>query len=322
MEQKRILALGFFDGVHLGHGALLTACRALADEKGVQAGAVTFTSHPDALVSGKAPGLINTPADRERIMREEYKMDAVIALPFDRAMMTMPWQDFFCLLREKYHAAGLVCGHDFRFGNRGEGNAAILRSVCAENGMDCIVIPQQKLDGVTISSTHIRMLLEQGEMEEAARFLGHPHFLTGEVVGGRHLGHKLGFPTANIDLSGRFLPKAGVYAVRAVLPCNGVENCGGSEPPAGDSEKIIAPCGAYFGIANLGAAPTVGHPKVLLEVHFDGFSGDLYGKTVTVEFLSFLREIQKFASKADLSLQLEKDLTRLRATAADFPLKK
>ena len=200
MEQKRILALGFFDGVHLGHGALLTACRSLADERSVQAGAVTFTSHPDALVLGKAPKLINTPADRERIMGEQYHMDTVIALPFDREMMTMPWQEFFRMLQEEFGAVGLVCGHDFRFGSRGEGSAAILQTACEANGMDCVVIRQQKLDGVSISSTYIRSLIEAGEMETAARFLGHSHFLTGEVVGGRHLGHKLGFPTANLLL--------------------------------------------------------------------------------------------------------------------------
>lgn len=290
MEQKRILALGFFDGVHLGHGALLTACRALADEKGVQAGAVTFTSHPDALVSGKAPGLINTPADRERIMREEYKMDAVIALPFDRAMMTMPWQDFFCLLREKYHAAGLVCGHDFRFGNRGEGNAAILRSVCAENGMDCIVIPQQKLDGVTISSTHIRMLLEQGEMEEAARFLGHPHFLTGEVVGGRHLGHKLGFPTANLLLPEEIIcPRNGVYACR--VRYNGK---------------------AYMAVANVGHRPTVQGHRLTIEPWILDFEGDLYGKQITLEFHHFLRPERKFDSLEQLKEAVLADGARTR----------
>ena len=102
MNEKKIIALGFFDGVHLGHGALLTACRRLAEEMGCKAAAVTFTTHPEALVRGTAPGLINTPADREMLMKTLYGMDSVIFLPFDKNMMTMPWQGFFRMLITKY----------------------------------------------------------------------------------------------------------------------------------------------------------------------------------------------------------------------------
>ena len=113
---KTIYALGFFDGVHLGHGALLQECRRLADEHGCQAAAVTFSSHPDTLVLGKTPGLINTIEDRIRLLKEAG-MDDVVVLPFDKKMQSMHWQDFLRLLVESYGAAGLVCGHDFRFGN-------------------------------------------------------------------------------------------------------------------------------------------------------------------------------------------------------------
>lgn len=290
MEQKTILALGFFDGVHLGHGALLNACRALADEKGVAAGAVTFTSHPDALVSGKDPGLINTPADRERLMRERYRMDTVIALPFDRAMMTMPWQDFFRLLRETYGAVGLVCGHDFRFGSRGAGNAQILRAACGENGMDCVVIPEQKLDGVTISSTHIRRLLELGHMESAKRFLGHPHFLTGQVVQGRKLGHKLGFPTANVLLpEGIVCPRHGVYACKVRL-----------------GEEV------YSAVTNVGSRPTVQGHQVRTESWILDYEGDLYGRQIVLEFHFFLRPEKKFDSLQKLKEAVLADGARTR----------
>lgn len=278
MKQKRILALGFFDGVHLGHGALLKACRDLADQMGCVAGAVTFTSHPDALVSGKAPELINTPADREKVMREQYHMDCVIPLTFDRAMMTMPWQDFFAMLVEQYGAVGLVCGHDFHFGNRGAGNATILRDACEKAGMGCVVIPEQKLEGVTISSTYIRTLLEAGNMSRAARYLGHPHFLTGTVVGGRHLGHKLGFPTANLLLpEGVVCPKHGVYAGKAKV--------GGSE---------------YTAVTNVGSRPTVEGHQVRAESWLLDFDGDLYGQEITLEFYQFLRPERKFDSLEEL----------------------
>ena len=290
MEQQRILALGFFDGVHLGHGALLSACYDIARKRGCQAGAVTFASHPDALILGKAPALINTAADRERIMRQQYHMDTVITLPFDRAMMNMPWQDFFRLLRESYHAVGLVCGHDFRFGSRGQGNAPLLQRACAEAGMECIVVPEQKLDGITVSSTHIRELLEEGKMQEAARFLGHPHFLTGQVVSGRHLGHKLGFPTANLLLPEDVVcPKHGVYACRVCFE--------GQE---------------YLAVANVGHRPTVHGHRLTIEPWILDFEGDLYGREITLEFHSFLRSEQKFSDLEALKAAVMEDARQTR----------
>ena len=119
---QTIYALGFFDGVHLGHRALLNECRRLARETGREAGAVTFDAHPDALVFGTAPVLINTPADRERLLYRS--LDRVITLPFDEKMHTTPWEEFLDLLRRDYAAAGFVCGDDFRFGSRGAGNGA------------------------------------------------------------------------------------------------------------------------------------------------------------------------------------------------------
>ena len=285
MEQKQILALGFFDGVHLGHGALLEVCRATADEMGCDAGAVTFDSHPGALVSGDAPGLINTAHDRRRVMTEQYYMDRVICLPFDEEMRTMPWQEFFRMLREKYGAVGLVCGHDFRFGYRGQGNASLLKEACRAHGMACRVIPEQKLEGVTVSSTRIRGLIESGEMETAARFLGHPHFLTGEVVTGRNLGHRLGFPTANLLLpEGVVCPRHGVYACRVRV---------GQE--------------RYMAVANVGRRPTVNGHRLTIEPWILDFSGDLYGQEIRLEFHRFLRPEEKFDSLEALRQQVLAD---------------
>lgn len=285
MEHRQILALGFFDGVHLGHGALLQACRKLADQQGVAAGAVTFTSHPDALVSGKAPGLINTEEDRLRLLKTLYCMDSVITLPFDRAMMEMPWQDFFRLLLRENHAAGLVCGHDFRFGNRGEGNPALLQGACRGAGIPCVVVPEQRIDGITISSSHIRYLLEAGDMETAVRFLGHPHILTGEVVSGRHVGRTIGVPTANLLLpEGLLCPRHGVYACMAEF----------------DGRR-------YPAVTNIGTRPTVGGHRVTVEPWILDYSGDLYGKTLTLEFHKFLRLEQKFGSLKELKAEIQKN---------------
>lgn len=291
MEQKRIIALGFFDGVHLGHGALLTACRHMADEMGCEAAALTFSTHPDSLVSGSAPGLINSISDRERLMKSLYGIDRVIALPFDRNMMTMPWRTFSHSLVKKYAAAGLVCGHDFRFGNRGEGTPALLQQACEDAGIPCTVIPEQRLDGITISSTYIRALLSQGDMEQAARFLGHPHIISGTVVPGRHLGRTLGIPTANLVLPEELAqPRKGVYACKAFI--------GGRE---------------YLAVTSLGTRPTVSGTYLTLEPWILDFDGDLYGREITLEFYRFLRSERKFDSLEELRQQILHDAAQTSA---------
>ncbi len=178
---KQVLALGFFDGVHLGHAALLSACRDLADRLGTAAGALTFDHHPKALTDGAAPGLINTLPDRVRLLKA-LGIDQTLVLPFDRQLMELPWQDFFRRLLEEYGAVGLVWGHDFRFGRRGAGNGALLAEACRASGIPYCAVPEQKFRGLTVSSTHIRALLEAGEIQEANGFLGHPHLLTGQAV--------------------------------------------------------------------------------------------------------------------------------------------
>lgn len=289
MKEKTIYALGFFDGVHLGHAALLAACRKLAAEQDCKAAAVTFSSHPDTLVLGKTPKLINTIEDRVRLLKAAG-MDDVIVLPFDRKMQTMSWQDFLCLLREHYGAAGLVCGHDFRFGNQGSGNAQLLQDYCKEKGMPWAVVPEQKLEDVTISSTHIRTLLEQGQMEEAARFLGHPHMLTGEVVSGRKLGRTLGIPTANLRLpEGIAELPYGVYACQATVSGN-----------------------TYLAVTNIGNRPTVGGHHTTVEPWLLDFEGDLYGQELTLRFHRFLRAEQKFPSLDTLKAEIIKNAAECR----------
>ena len=200
MKNKTIYALGFFDGVHIGHGALLNSCRELAREGGWNCGVVTFSAHPDTLVLGQTPRLINTPEDRERLLRQGYGVDTVVTLPFDRRMRDMSWKDFLDLLRREYDAAGFVCGEDFRFGAGGVGNAGLLAIYCRAESLPWAVVPELTLDGIRISSTHIRGLIEAGKMSTAVKFLGHPHILTGQVIHGRHLGSTLGIPTANLRL--------------------------------------------------------------------------------------------------------------------------
>ncbi len=297
MKEKTIYALGFFDGVHLGHGALLHACRTLADQTGSRAGVVTFSNHPDELVFGKAPGLINTAEDRDSLLKDRFSMDTVVTLPFDRAMMTMLWEDFYQMLRQNYGAAGIVCGEDFRFGNGGAGSGQKLMEACAADGIPCVVVPQMLLEGKVISSTHIRTLMEQGRMEEAVRFLGHPHILTGHVVHGLQIGRTIGVPTANLLLpEGLIVPKFGVYACLAVV----------------DGKK-------YPAVTNIGTRPTVGGRGITVEPWILDYAGDLYGQEIRLEFYKFLRPEMKFADLSALRKEIYRNADETRAFFKDIP---
>ena len=289
MKQNTIYALGFFDGVHLGHQALLRACRELADRHGCRAGVVTFGNHPDALTQGSAPRLINSLSDRKRLL-EGFSMEEVLELPFDEALKTTPWEAFLDMLRAQHNAAGFVCGEDFRFGHQGSGTAALLADYCKRNSLPCAVVPERKLDGTIVSSTHIRSLLEAGDMEEANRFLGHPHILSGEVREGRKLGRTLGIPTANLWIpEGVMVPRHGVYACRATV------------------EGI-----SYPAVTNIGSRPTVGGHRVTVEPWLLDFSGDLYGKELTLQFHAFLRPERKFESLEELRQEIQKNAAQTR----------
>ena len=287
---KTIYALGFFDGVHIGHGALLHACHSLAQEHGCSAGAVTFDTHPQTLVLGSAPGLINSVSDRERLLREKYHMETVVILPFDEEVRNMPWQEFLAMLEEKHHAAGFVCGGDFRFGYRGQGNARLLEDYCREHSLPFAEVPEQTLDGIRVSSTYIRRQIETGDMATAVRFLGHPHILSGTVVPGKQLGRKLGIPTANLQLPDRLaVPRFGVYACRVKLD------------------------GVYYpAVTNIGTRPTVSGSGITVEPWILDYSGDLYGREITLEFFHFLREEQSFSSLEALKAQIHADARQSR----------
>lgn len=287
---KTICALGFFDGVHLGHAALLSACRQLAKERNCHAAVVTFSSHPDTLVVGQTPHLINTPQDRVRLLMKKFHMDTLAELPFDEAMRAMPWKDFLTMLCREYHAAGFVCGEDFRFGSRGDGNADLLQHYCSENGLSCAVVPEQELDGVRVSSTYIRKQLETGDMATAVRFLGHPHILTGTVVPGRKLGRTLGIPTANLRYpEGLAMPRFGVYACKAWV------------------EGAVYPA-----VTNIGTRPTVEGHHITVEPWILDYSGDLYGKEITLGFYRFLRPERKFGSLEELKAAIFQDAEETR----------
>lgn len=287
-ETTQILALGFFDGVHLGHQALLRQCVALAQQMDAQPAAITFDRHPQALFTATPPALINSADDREALLKH-FGIRRVLALPVSKAVMSTPWQDFL----EQFvirGAVGFVCGEDFRFGHKGEGNAEKLKAFCDQKGLPCVIVSEKTLDGIRISSTHIRHLLEDGLMEEATRFLGHPHVLTGQVISGRRIGRTIGVPTANIALPEDVLtPKLGVYACMARI---------------GDK--------AYCAVTNIGNRPTVEGHHVTVEPWILDFEGDLYGSRITLEFHKFLRPEQKFDSLEALRQEIFRNADQTR----------
>ena len=292
-QRKRVIALGFFDGIHIGHGALLERTVQRAREIGAVPSALSFDTHPDTLVYGKTVPLINSAAGRADLIRRLYGIENVIFIHFDRKVMQMPWQEFVETLITEMDAVWVVVGHDFRFGWKGEGNAARLRDYCAEHGLGCDVIPAVTLEGRVVSSTYIRELIEAGDMERANAFLGHPHTLVDTVHYGYRLGTKMGTPTINMQFpDGVLVPRHGVYAARAVLEDGSDHMC----------------------VTNVGVRPTVsGENRVSVESFILDYSGNLYDRQVRIEFFHFIRPERKFASVDELKAQILRDAETTRA---------
>ena len=288
-EEKRVFALGFFDGVHLGHQALLAECVALAGKLGARTAAITFDRHPRALFTDAPPPLLSTCASR-RLLLGDYGIQDIYQYPVTPEVMGMPWQDFLGQMLE-YGAVGFVCGDDFHFGSRNEGNVHRLVEFCEERGLPCVIVPEQTVAGKRVSSTYIRNQIESGDMETAKRFLGHPHVVSGVVVPGKQLGRTLGIPTANILLEeGLVVPKFGVYACRCII----------------DGK-------AYSAVTNVGTRPTVNGVGVTVEPWILDFSGDLYGQEITLEFHRFLRPETRFDGLDALKAQINRDADTTRA---------
>ena len=299
--RERVIALGFFDGVHLGHGALLRRAAEEAKKRGCESAVFTFDRPPKEVITGIPCPLINSPEDRAELVKRLYGIDEMIMVPFDDEMRTTPWDRFVTdILVGRYGAVHLVAGHDHHFGHRNQGSPELLKEKCAELGLGCDIIPAVTLDGVTVSSTHIRKLLEEGDVETARAFLGHPHVLTQTVGHGRQLGRTIGIPTANLVAPPHvLLPKRGVYAAKITLP---------------DSR-------AFGGVTNVGVRPTVNNGQdVTVEPWILDFDGDLYGQAIRVEFFRRLRDERKFESLDALRSQIETDAVKTREAYPEMGL--
>ena len=293
-KQKRVIALGFFDGVHKGHGALLRRTVEAAKAAGAVPSAFTFDPHPQDVILGKPTPLLTSPEDRADLMRRYYGIQDVIVQPFTPEFMRQPWRTFLEETMVRDHGAvHLVAGHDYHFGYKGEGNPQRLQEACRELGIGCDIIPKVEQDSITVSSTYIRSLVAQGEIQLANAFLGHPYTLSDHVSHGQKLGTTLGFPTVNLKLGKNVLaPAKGVYATKVRLE-NGEE---------------------HIAVTNVGNRPTVDDGlELTIEGFILDFHGDLYGQKIQMEFYEYLRDERKFPSFDALKAEIARNVEQTRA---------
>ena len=285
VTKPRAIALGYFDGVHLGHRALMQKAVERAKQIGGTSAVFTFDVHPDSVVMGRQVPLLTANAYRREEIKQLGGVDEVIFGHFDERMQHMDWRDFIHkLLIGQFHAGWIISGRNNRFGYKGQGNAEGMAVECAKAGIGYDCIEDVKVDGIVVSSTYIRQLIAQGDMEGAAKFLGHPYTVTGIVEHGRRVGTSvLGVPTVNLRLPAEMaLPPYGVYATRVLV----------------DGKSYIA-------ATNIGVKPTFldgGAPTI--EPHLLDFSGDLYGRMIHVELHKFLRPEMQFESVEALKNEL------------------
>ena len=281
-----ILALGNFDGFHLGHQAVVGEAIAWSKAEGRPAIVATFDPHPVRhFVSDAAPFRLTTLDQREELFAAAGA-DAMLVFRFDGDLANTTASDFVCkLLGERIRAGGVVTGEDFTFGKARGGNIAVLREEGATCGIAVRTVGPVMDHGEPVSSSRIRTALQAGDCEEAARLLTRPFAIRGGVEHGDKVGRTLGFPTANLPLGSYLRPRYGIYAVTGKLPDGRMLN----------------------GAANLGVRPTFDPPKELLEPYFFDFCEDLYGQEIEVAFHHFIRPEAKFDSLEALKLQMEAD---------------
>ena len=293
------VSVGNFDGVPRGHAAIVARLVARARRLGVPAVAFTVDPHPAAVLRpAEPPPPLSTPTRRAELLFA-LGVDAVAVQPTDRALVSLSAEEFFTrVLREGLGARAIVEGADFRFGAGRGGDVAVLGGLCANAGMEFEAVPPVMGDGVPVSSSRIRGLVAAGRVREAALLLTAPYRITGRVVEGARRGRTLGFPTANLADVATLLPAAGVYAARVTVPGGGVH-------PAA---------------VHVGPVVSFDETRTTVEPHLVGFSGDLYGATLDVDFVDRVRDTRRFATVEELKAQLAADVAAaVEAVAAAFP---
>jgi riboflavin kinase / FMN adenylyltransferase len=297
-----VVAIGNFDGLHRGHLAVIRRARTLAQELNCPCAVLTFEPHPADFFKGPNTIFRLTPRDTKARALEQLGIDGMIVITFDKALASLPAEAFAVeILVRRLNVRAVVVGYDFHFGAGRSGSPAFLKEAGKRHGFAVEIVERVAADTAdtneAASSTAARAALEAGDVDEAARLLGHPFVIMGKVIHGQELGRTLGFPTANLlpDQSCRL--RHGIYAVR-----------------------VVAGTKIYDGVASYGRRPTFDNGRALLEAFLFDFSGDLYGETIEVLFIGWIRAEAKFASAEALIAQMNRDKARakeiLRASSA------
>ncbi len=291
-------SVGNFDGVHLGHAAIVRQVCAAARRLDVPAVAFTFDPHPAVVLRpDAAPTPLTTPARRAELLLD-LGIDAVLVQPTDRPLVSLSAEQFYAeILRGRLHAQAIVEGADFRFGANRAGDIHLLGTLCGRDDVTLETVPAVMADGLPVSSSRLRSLVAVGDVRQAAMLLTSPYRLTGTVVEGAKRGGTIGFPTANLSGIATLMPAAGVYAARVTLP-------DGAFHPAA---------------VHIGPNITFGETRISVEAHLIGFSGTLYGSTLDVDFIKRLRDTQRFDSIDALKAQLTTDVARALEAVGSFP---
>jgi len=288
-NRSGVVALGNFDGVHIGHRQVIGQACDLAAKSNAPSGVLIFEPHPQQYFFPDKPFFRLTPFRAKTKLLEKIGLAFLAALPFDAQMAERSAEEFVRdVLVDGLGVAHLVVGYDFRFGKGRAGDGALLQSMGKELGYDVTIVEEVKVGGETYSSTHIREHLAQGNPVGAARLLGHWWSVETHIVTGDKRGRTIGFPTINLPLEEHVEPALGVYAVKVEIE-DGPHK------------------GLYDGVANIGRRPTFNKADVLLEAHLFDFSGDLYGAHAAVSFVEYLRPEQKFDGLQSLQAQIAKD---------------
>ena len=293
---KPVIALGMFDGVHIGHASIIRRAVELAKSIAGTSMVFTFSNHPLSIIAPEnEPLAIGNRSLRRRLV-ENLGVDVLIDIAFTKELSRRSPEEFMQLLKDKFAPSIVVTGPNYTFGRFGKGNGRMLLRESEAYGFRAEVCPAITVDRKTVSSTRIRALIKDGDLQSTNELLGRAFTYVSTVVHGDRRGRKLGFPTANLDIGERraMLPN-GAYAVRVSI----------------DDKN-------YCGIANVGNNPTFGSVKRRLEVYVDQFNGNLYGRELAVEFLQLLRAEQTFASADELVDQLRIDLEHTRKIFSNF----
>lgn len=284
---KAVIALGYFDSVHKGHQKVIATAKNLAEQKGAKLVVFTFEGNLKAKLGDNCQKVVYTTEERESLYRA-IGADEIFFAPTGGGFLNKEKQEFLDYINEIFQIVGYVSGEDYRFGKGGSGSAKDIEKYAKERGQEYISVKLEKDSDEKISTTRVKELLSRGEVDTAKSLMGRAYSVSGLVFADRKVGRTIGFPTVNIKLDGRkHRLKDGVYLGHLIL----------------DGKK-------YSAIVNYGARPTFDLNEKLVEAHIIGFSGDLYGQSLTVYFDKFLRDIFKFANEQQLINQLKKDLEK------------